>query len=75
MKQRKPRTKKQEQRMSEICMYYDGQYPYGYHSHECFLPWKGKCEGDKHKCFKLKMQWLASLSDDKRKIMQDKYSL
>lgn len=75
MKQRKPRTKEQPNRMKERCILYDGQSSDGTHIHECFLPWNGRCEGNKHMCFKLKLQWLASLPDKKRKIMQDKYSL
>jgi len=75
MKQRKQRTKEQPDRMKERCMWYDGQTSDGTHIHECLFPWNTKCEGNKHRCFKLKMQWLASLPDDKRKIMQEKYSL
>ena len=75
MKERKPRTKEQSFRMEKICMYYDGKMDDGTHIHECLLPWNKECEGDKHKCFKLKLHWLASLSDEKRKIMQNKYSL
>jgi hypothetical protein len=75
MKERKPRTKEQSFMMNKKCMYYDGKTEDGTHIHECMFPWNGKCEGDRHKCFKLKLHWLASLPDEKRKIMQDKYSL
>ena len=58
----KPRTKEQP-------WYYQGNIPI----HECFYPWRHKCmDGNIHKCMKLKLQWLASLSDDKRKSMLEK---
>ena len=69
-KQRKPRTKKQRHDLEEKkCHLYDGPGIY-----ECFYPWNIKCKGERHKCFKLKLQWLASLPDDKRKLMQEKYN-
>ena len=73
MKIRKPRTKEQPQRMNERCPYYDGMIG-DRHVHECLYPWNSKCEGQSHRCYKLKLQWLASLSDKKRKVMQEKFS-
>lgn len=76
MKERKPRTKKQDWRFeNKKCSYYDGVSSNGNHIHECMYPWNSKCEGDIHKCYKLKLHWLASLPDKKRKTEQEKYSL
>jgi len=75
MRQRKPRTKEQSWRyQNKKCPYYDGVNSSGEHMHECMNPWNTRCEGNIHKCFKLKLQWLASLSDKKRKTEQEKYS-
>lgn len=63
MKQRKPRTKEQNQ-------FYEGKhcwYDDGSKWKECNRPWADKCDGNQHKCKHLKMKYLASLSEDKRK--------
>jgi len=73
MKQRKPRTKEQSQWMQKVCPYFDGQSLDGSYIHECLYPWSDRCDGNRHKCFKLKLHWFASLSDKKRKTMQEKY--
>jgi len=62
MKTRKPRTKEQPYRFRhKQCAYDDGSY-----SKECGRPWAYKCDGNIHNCFRLKLQWLASLSERKR---------
>lgn len=59
----KPRTKEQPKAFISECPYYDSDSKYN----ECFAPWdNGTCGGSKHKCGKLKLHWLASLSDKKR---------
>lgn len=59
MKTRKPRTK--EQIYPKHCSYDDGTV-----WKECNFPWANRCDGNIHKCAKLKMQHLASLSDKDR---------
>ena len=63
MKQRKPRTKEQNP-------FYEGNhcwYDDGSKWKECNRPWADKCDGNQHKCKHLKIQYLASLSEDERK--------
>jgi hypothetical protein len=62
MRKNKPITKEQPKAFISECPYYDPDV-----ANECFAPWdNGTCEGSKHKCGKLKLHWLASLSDKKR---------
>lgn len=63
MKERKPRTKEQP-------LYYAGKCPYddGTKYKECNRPWSHLCDGNIHKCAKLKYHHLASLSDKKRDL-------
>ncbi len=67
-KRRKPRTKPQKDAyLMRQCSYDDGTK-----WKECNHPWADKCDGDIHKCMKLKMHHLASLSSEKRKKYLDK---
>lgn len=71
----KPRTKEQPWYYQGICQYFDVYTQDGISIpiHECFYPWRDKCMiGDIHKCMKIKLHWLASLSSDKRKSMLEK---
>lgn len=71
---RKPRTKKQRNNLEKYCWYYDG-VSNGEHIRECFYPWSHQCTGERHKCFKLKLRWLASIGNKKkRKAAQENYS-
>ena len=68
MKERKPRTKEQNPfYRTEKCWYDDGTK-----WKECNRPWGDKCDGNQHKCKHLKMQWLASVSEQERKKWLDK---
>lgn len=67
-KERKPRTKPQKDAyLMRHCSYDDDTK-----CKECGHPWSCKCDGDIHKCMKLKMHHLASLSSEKRKKYLDK---
>ena len=67
----KPRTKEQPWYYKNKCQYFDGLYTRDGSNtpiHECFYPWRHKCtDGNIHNCTKLKLRWLASLDDKKRK--------
>ena len=67
----KPRTKEQPWYYKGRCQYFDGLYTRDGSNtpiHECFYPWRHKCtDGNIHNCTKLKLRWLASLDDKKRK--------
>jgi hypothetical protein len=41
---------------------------------ECMYPWSNRCKGDRHMCKKLSYQYLASLSEEERKKMMEKYN-
>ena len=62
MKTRKPRTKHQNPAYSMKSCPYDDDTVWK----ECNYPWADKCDGNIHKCAKLKMHHLASLSDKDR---------
>ena len=63
IKNRKPRTKEQNSfYTTKKCWYDDGTT-----WKECNRPWANKCDGNQHNCKHLKMQYLASLSEDERK--------
>ena len=71
---RKPRTKEQPWYYQGECMYFDGISCDGKPIHECFEPWNSQCmDGDIHKCLKLRLKWLASLSPKKRESELEKY--
>lgn len=73
MKQRKPRTKKQNTFFeSNKCWYFDGIDQYGRVVSECNKPWAYRCDGNPHNCKHLKMEFLASLSAMDRKKYLDK---
>lgn len=72
MKQRKPRTKEQNPFFEgKKCWYFDGIDQYGRVITECMKPWRVKCDGNQHNCTHLKMQYLASLSEEERKKYLD----
>lgn len=71
---RKERTKPQSEWMAKKCPYFDGIDQYGRPMTECSYPWSNRCDGERHKCYKLKLRWLASLPENKRKVEQEKYS-
>ena len=70
MKQRKPRTKEQNPFYERSHCWYDD----GTKWKECNRPWADKCDGNQHKCKHLKMQYLASLSENERKTYLEKNS-
>lgn len=61
MKQRKPRTK--PQKIVHKC-YSDPD--------ECVYPWANRCGGEKHNCMRMRMRWLASLSEKEKKRQIEK---
>lgn len=75
-KQRKPRTKPQPWyyiNFNGECPYFDGISSDGRPIHECLSPWNSQCkDGSIHKCMKLRLKWLASLSPQKRKFELEK---
>lgn len=75
-RKKKPRTKKQPwyyMNFNGECPYFDGINDNGHPIHECLVPWNAKCmDGNIHKCMKLKLKWLASLSNKKRKTELEK---
>ena len=62
-KPRKPRTKEQPQAFMKTHCPYDDDTKWK----ECNNPWADKCDGNIHKCMKLKQHHLASLSEKKRR--------
>lgn len=62
-KQRKPRTKPQPWYYTrDYCTYFEDGI-----ASECQRPWWRHCDGNVHKCLKLRLQWLMSLSEQQRK--------
>ena len=65
-KQRKPRTKEQPWYYAKHCDYFDGRDSEGNPITECFHPWRNRCDGETHKCLKLKLRWIAGLPKSKQ---------
>lgn len=63
MKNRKPRTKIQNEFFERKHCWYDDGTKYK----ECNRPWSEYCDGNQHNCKHLKMKYLASLSEKERK--------
>lgn len=51
----------------EQCNWFDGFDKDGHPITKCFEPWSNRCTGMRHDCLKLKLKWLASLSNKERK--------
>lgn len=64
MKQRKPRKKPERK-----CPIHGGDCD------ECSYPWANRVKHNHHKCMSEKMKYLASLSEEKRKQIAEKYKI
>lgn len=65
-KHRKPRSKEQKWYHSKFCSLFDGISSDGTPITECGHAWSNRCDGETHKCLKLKLRWLASLSEKEK---------
>jgi len=61
--------------MSDIvkCKFFDGYTEDGHIITECNYPWSKRCSGNFYNCTKLKMQWLASLSNKEKEKQLRRY--